>query len=253
MYCSHNKMLELHLPMHKHQKGQFLYTEGGIVHVETKTKTYFIPARHFMWIPPQLEHGIKANKPTVVLRNLYFPVKQNEHPFYHEVGIYPANDLLLDMLNYTKQWTGKHIDKSQTRDFTFIMAIKAILPDISKYSLPLALPYPKDKRLLEIIRYINQSLDEPLLFPAIAKKFGFSERSLSRLFHQDLGISFLQYTKIARLMRALELILESKLSINEISMMVGYSSLPTFSNTFNSLLGVRPTEYVKLRGVARGK
>lgn len=253
VYCSHSRMEEIHLPTHKHLKGQFLYTEGGIVHLETEAKTYFIPARHFMWIPPGLNHSITANKSTVMLRNLYYPVSKQDQEFYRNIGIYPASDLLLEMLTYTKPWSGRHIDRSDPRDFTFIMAIKAILPDISKYSVPLALPYPKDERLLEVIRYMYRHIDDPLQLPALAKQFGFSERSLSRLFQQDVGMSFLQFFKIQRLLRALELLLDGKYAISEIAMMVGYSSLPTFSNTFNSILGVRPTEYVKLRGVRNNK
>lgn len=250
VYCSHNKMGELHLSTHRHEKGQFLYTEGGIVHVITKEKSYFIPARHYMWIPPGLDHSITANTAAVILRNLYFPVRKQEEAFYHRIGIYPVNDMLLEMLYYTRKWGGRHVNKSHPRDFTFVNAIKAVLPEVSTYNLPLALPYPKDKRLLEVIRYMNQHLDEQLVVPEVAKQFGFSERSLSRLFRQDVGLPFVQFLKIQRMMRALQLLLETKYAINEITEMVGYNSMPTFSNTFHKIVGVSPTEYVKMKGVS---
>ncbi|WP_026712900.1 cupin domain-containing protein [Flavobacterium daejeonense] len=44
-------MGELFIPTHKHQKAQLLYAEGDVVFVTTETKTYFLPARHFIWIP----------------------------------------------------------------------------------------------------------------------------------------------------------------------------------------------------------
>ena len=44
-------MGELFVPTHKHNKAQLLYAEGDVVFVTTETKTYFLPARHFIWIP----------------------------------------------------------------------------------------------------------------------------------------------------------------------------------------------------------
>ena len=33
IYCMHDLMGEIDIAFHKHIKGQFLYTEGGVVHV----------------------------------------------------------------------------------------------------------------------------------------------------------------------------------------------------------------------------
>jgi AraC-like DNA-binding protein len=49
--------------------------------------------------------------------------------------------------------------------------------------------------------------------------------------------------------KALEYVLEKKHNISEIALMVGYSSLPTFSNTFLMILGKRPSEYLQGNGV----
>jgi AraC-like DNA-binding protein len=47
------------------------------------------------------------------------------------------------------------------------------------------------------------------------------------------------------MLTALKLLLDEKLSVNEVALRVGYSSLPTFSNTFFKIVGVRPSDYVK--------
>jgi AraC-like DNA-binding protein len=49
--------------------------------------------------------------------------------------------------------------------------------------------------------------------------------------------------------KALEFVLEKKHTIGEIALMVGYSSLPTFSNTFLKILGKRPSEYLRGTGI----
>ena len=243
IYCHHDLMGELLIPTHKHEKAQMLYSEGGIVHVTTETKSYFLPARHFIWIPGGIKHSIHPNSEHVMMRNLYFPIDSNEDPFYQKEGIYPINDLLLQMMLFTNRWNGNL--KKGTRNFSIANAIKAILPEICLTNLPLSLPLPKDIRLNKIISYLDKNLGETILFSDLANRFGFSERSLYRLFQKDLGMSFIQYFTIRRILKAIELLLEKKLSVNEVAQAVGYSSVPTFSNTFFKILGQRPSDYLK--------
>jgi len=251
IYCHHDFMGELLIPTHKHDKAQMLYTEGGIVYVITQTNTYFLPARHFMWIPKGVEHSIHTNSENVIMRNLYFPVKKSEHLFYESEGIYPINDLLLQMMLFTNRWDG-NINKG-TRNYDITKAIKAILPKICINNLPLSLPFSKDIRLTKIVNYLDANLKEPLYFSEISARFGFSERSLYRLFQKDLGMSFIQYLTIRRILKAIELLLEKHLTVNEVALAVGYNSVPTFSNTFYKILGQRPSDYIKGEKILKKK
>lgn len=244
IYCMHDLMGERDITFHKHEKGQFLYTEGGVVHVITDRQTFFLPARHYMWIPSGVLHSIHPGTANVIMRNLYFPTDINEEEFYTKVGVYPINELLLQMIIYTNRWSGdkEPIDKSA---WHFALSIKYILPEVSRYNLPLALPYAKDKRLIAVIKYMEENLHESILITDFEKKMGLSSRTLSRLFQSDVGMSFVQYLTIQRLMKAVVLLLEKQLSVKEVSSLVGYNSIPTFSNTFYKILGIRPSDYVK--------
>lgn len=249
IYCHHDLMGELLVPTHKHLKGQMLYTEGGIVHVTTETKTYYLPARHFIWIPAGVLHSIHPNSENVMMRNLYFPVQKKEDAFYHLEGIYPINDLLLQMMLFTNRWNGNL--KKGSRNYEIAQAIKAILPEICSYNLPLSLPFPKDPRLKKIVAHLENNLDETILFADLSKKFGFSERSLYRLFIKELNMSFIQYFTIRRIIKSIELLLENKLTVNEVANAVGYNSVPTFSNTFYKILNQRPSEYLNNSNVLK--
>jgi AraC-like DNA-binding protein len=246
IYCMHDRMGENDIPLHAHNKGQFLYTEGGIVHVATSQKTFFLPARHYMWIPPQIAHTIHPGSPDVTMRNLYFPIQENDSSFYAETAIYPVNDLLLQMIIFSNRWSGD-LDENDRSSYFFAQALKYLLPEVSMYTLPLAVPYAKDKRLDKIIRFMSDNIQETIILPHLSRQFGFSERSLSRLFHNDLGMSFNQYLTIKRMMLALQLLLEEDKSVKEVAALVGYNSVPTFSTTFNRITGIRPSEYVKMK------
>lgn len=244
IYCMHDAMGESDIAFHKHEKGQLLYTEGGVVHVITDSQTFFLPARHYMWIPSGVLHSIHPGTANVIMRNLYFPTDTDEDVFYSKIGVYPINELLLQMIMYTNRWSGdkEPVDKSA---WHFALSIKCILPEVSHYNLPLALPYAKDKRLIAVIKYMEENLQETILITDFEKKMGLSSRTLSRLFQSDVGMSFVQYLTIQRLMRAIVLLLEQQLSVKEVSTVVGYNSIPTFSNTFYKILGIRPSDYVK--------
>jgi AraC-like DNA-binding protein/mannose-6-phosphate isomerase-like protein (cupin superfamily) len=247
IYCHHDLMGELLIPEHQHEKAQFLYTEGGIVYVETEKKTYFLPARHFMWIPAGVKHSIHPNNENVMMRNLYFPVEKEDLPFYNEEGVYPVNDLMLNLLLFTNRWNGNLAKDS--RNYTIAKALKIILSEISGANLSLSLPEAKDKRLIKVTDYVTGHLHDNLTFSALAERFGFSSRTLHRLFKKDIGISFIQYFTICRMLRAIELLQQRDMPVSEIALAVGYSSLPTFSNTFYKVLGQRPTDYVNGRDI----
>src|SRR5690606_36655322 len=101
IYCLHDAMGEDGIKLHQHRKNQLLFTQGGLVFVKVEGITYFLPARHFMWIPAGLEHSIHPGSANVTMRNLYFPAKLSDLEFDKTAGIYPVNDLLLSMILFT--------------------------------------------------------------------------------------------------------------------------------------------------------
>lgn len=243
IYCHHAMMGEV-IQEHSHQKGQFLYTEGGMVFLRTREKSYYLPARHYIWIPPEVEHSIHPSNPEVIMRNLYFPVFDTDTDFYNKVNIYPVNDLLIELIMFTNRWNG-NIFPSEEAKFAVAKAFKLILPELSHTELPLALPYPKHPLLKEVVTFLEKKMADNLHIKAVATNFDISDRTLSRLFQRELNMTFIQYYTQLRMLTALKLLLDSGLSIHEVAIQVGYTSLPTFSNTFNKIIGVRPTEYVK--------
>lgn len=244
IYCHHAMMREKVITDHKHKKGQFLYTEGGVVFLKTEQKSYFLPARHYIWIPAGTLHSIHPSSPQVIMRNLYFPRFETDTIFFDKVHIYPVNDFLIEFIMFTNRWNG-NIFPTEEPKFSIAKTFKLILPEVSKTELPLALPYPKHTKLNEIVAYLEERIDENVGFKHLANVFDLSERTLARLFQRELNMSFIQYYTILRMLTALKLLLDEKLSVNEVATRVGYSSLPTFSNTFNKIIGVRPSEYIK--------
>ncbi|GAB3862396.1 helix-turn-helix transcriptional regulator [Hymenobacter terrigena] len=243
MFVQHQRT-EHNYPLHHHQKGQFLYVEEGLAYLHTLNRTYFLPPRHYVWIPPLLDHFIFVQSHSHLLHNICFAVADDlTHPFYSVLGIYPVTTLLYEMLLYTEPWAG-HIEPADAERFQFLATLKSILPTISRHPLPISLPTTDDERLRPLLAYVAKNLGEPLELGALARQFGFSTRTLTRLFQQRMSLSFVQYLKLCRIIAAMELLLQTSKSISEIAYEVGYNSLSAFSNTFYQLVQRRPSDFL---------
>jgi transcriptional regulator GlxA family with amidase domain len=86
--------------------------------------------------------------------------------------------------------------------------------------------------MMKIVSYLEWNIGETLTLSNVSAGFGLSERSMSRLFKADMDISCLQYLKSFRIIKAIELLLNTDKPINEIADDVGYSSISAFSDTF---------------------
>ena len=242
-YINHFQINKIQTTEHQHHKTQLLYAEGGIVHIFTNKKHWYLPARCFMIIPANIPHSILSLNPNTQLFNFYFDVKENDSDFFRQKNIYFANDMLREMIMYTKGWNGSL--QYNTTPYHFLKAIKSILPDLTNKEIPFPIqhPFPKDEKLIEIARFLNQNLEKNYTLEEIAKEFGLSSRTLSRKFKNDLGMNYIRFLRSLRMTKSLELIAENKYNMYEIAMLVGYNSLSTFSNIFYKVLNMRPTEY----------
>ena len=242
VFVMHEKSEKL-IPLHAHTKGQLSYVEGGIAYITIDYRTYVIPARHFFWVPQGMEHILRIGYSATVLRSLYFYAHDDcADPFYSKLGIYPANELLIQMINYTEQWDGRHVG-SKDENFEFLVALKKILPGLNNKALPIILPTTDNEQMQKIIRYLEKNIAERLTIKTVSSHFNISERSLSRLFQATLQISFLQFLKTIRMIKAIELILKTQKPIGDIAYSVGYITISSFSDAFQEFTHSRPTDF----------
>jgi AraC-like DNA-binding protein len=230
------------IPHHCHTKGQLSYVEGGLAYLKVNDKDYVIPARHYFWVPQGLGHVLRIGHSGTILRSLFF-YTHDDHadPFYSQVGIYPKNELLIEMIKHSESWYG-HILPGEKR-YQFLSVIKNILPEISNKKLPIALPFTENERMLPILEFIEQNISDSHSLFSLSMRFGISPRTISRLFQSTLKVSFLQYLKLLRMVKSVELMLKTDLTMSEIGYAVGYDSLPAFSNTFYQLTNSRPSDF----------
>jgi AraC-like DNA-binding protein len=93
---------------------------------------------------------------------------------------------------------------------------------------------------------LHKEMVEPPSVIELAKKVGINKNKLQSGFRFTEGKSAAEYLRCIRMERALELLEENNLSINEISMAIGYRCKGNFYAAFNKTFGDTPANIQKL-------
>ena len=98
----------------------------------------------------------------------------------------------------------------------------------------------------DVLDYIDSHSTEELTLDDIADFSGFSKYHFTRLFKQYTDSTFYDYLSFRRIKSAEELLAKPELSITEIALQSGFSSISTFNRIFKQKKGCTPSEYRSL-------
>ena len=91
--------------------------------------------------------------------------------------------------------------------------------------------------------HIDRHFAEPIDLDQLAGLAGISRHHLVRSFGSVYGEPPMRYATRRRIERAQDLLRSANLTVTEVCMFVGYSSLGSFSSRFRDLTGESPMEY----------
>jgi AraC-like DNA-binding protein len=105
----------------------------------------------------------------------------------------------------------------------------------------------KQMEYLEVIMkactYINQHYQEKLKLEDTAATVGFSKFHFTRIFKQYMNMTFYEYLNKKRVECAEGLLCSTEMSITDVAMNSGFSSMSAFDRTFKSATGLSPSEF----------
>ncbi len=102
------------------------------------------------------------------------------------------------------------------------------------------------------IPFMEAHLDWHLSLEQVARQAGMSKFHFCRYFKKSTGLSFREFLVRRRVARALELLLNRKRSVSQVSLEVGFKDLGHFSRAFRKLTGQPPSRYRRLGGDRAG-
>ena len=102
--------------------------------------------------------------------------------------------------------------------------------------------------LIRVAQLMEDNIEKPLSLESIAKSSGLSRRQIERLFKRELNCVPKRYYLEMRLRRARELLLQTAMSITDITAACGFQSPPHFSKCYRNEFGYPPSAERKIEG-----
>jgi AraC-like DNA-binding protein len=225
---------------HSHPRFQLIYAASGVLAVETRDATWVVPRQTAVWVPPGIEHRLTA-KGAVRLLSLYVR-KDAAGSMPTACAVLEGTPLLRELiLRATKLPLEYDIRGPAGR------LMRLLLDELAGLKrLPYHLPLPHVAPLSALCQSLLDKPADVATLPDLAAKAAMSTRTLARHFRRQTGMSFAQWRRRARLLRALGWIAEGR-PIVAVSLDLGYDSPSAFSAMFRRELGAPPSQF---RGAA---
>lgn len=99
----------------------------------------------------------------------------------------------------------------------------------------------------QVKQYIDDHYRENLTVESVAKHFDYSRSRISVIYKKETGMGINEAINQAKLIRARNLLIESDMSVSEISEYLGFSSPQYFTNRFAKSTGMSPSNYAKFK------
>ena len=99
------------------------------------------------------------------------------------------------------------------------------------------------RRIGQVVERINASYTRRITLAEIARAEFVSEPWLSRLFHKEVGMSFMQYITRLRLEKAADALRQSRQPLHQIALANGFASTRMMSDLFRRRYGMTPREF----------
>ena len=100
-------------------------------------------------------------------------------------------------------------------------------------------------QMLPVTEFIKSHYHEKISVDALAKKIGLSVRQFERKFRATYGTSPRKYLQRFRILKACELLVETRSSVTEVALQVGYFDHSALTRQFNAIMGTPPGAYRK--------
>lgn len=235
---------EYEIPWHSHPRFQLVYAAQGVMSVETRGEkrgekqgeTWVVPPQRAVWLPPRVEHRILTTG-QVKFRTLYVaPEAAQAMP--QACVAFAVTPLLRELILRAIELPVEYDETGMAG-----RVMRLILDELaSLVCLPYNLPMPSSRMLTRICRALLDQPNDRVTIETLAARHGTTPRTLARNVRRETGMSFSEWRRRARLLRALAWIAEGR-AILAVSLDLGYDSPSAFSAMFKREFGLPPSQY----------
>lgn len=210
-----------------------MYVSAGVLEVQTAAGSWVVSRDRAIWLPAGTWHEHRFYGDSR-FHTVGFPV---EHaPLRDEQPTMLAVSGLLRELVIT--CADPQLSAGE------VTRIRAVIGDQLRRSphQAISLPAPRDPRLADACAAAATQLERQRTLADLARQVGTSERTLSRLFRSELGMSYPQWHTNLRL-RDAAVLLASGTTVTETAHRCGWQTTSGFIDAFRRAMGQTPGSY----------
>lgn len=100
-----------------------------------------------------------------------------------------------------------------------------------------------DDIVKELLKFIEEHYQEKIGWQDVVEAMNYSETFLNRKFKTQMGTTFIEYLNRFRIQKAVELLKQGNVSVQEVSWMCGIGDYKYFNMVFKKYIGCSPKEY----------
>jgi transcriptional regulator GlxA family with amidase domain len=208
-----------------------VYAARGVLSVHTERGTSIVPANRVAWTPGGFTHYHRAHGQTD-MRIVFLPASLARLVPSHP-AVFMASDLARELV-LTLTGPRDHDRAARAR------LHRVLVDELDEaHEQPLQLPEPRDDRLQAVAEALYENPADNTPLAELGQRIGASARTLSRLFHDELGMTFYEWRTQLRIHHALVLLAAGHDTIR-VAHACGWSNPSSFIAAFTAIIGTTP-------------
>ncbi len=221
---------------HCHPWVQLSYAARGVLDVRTAAGRFVAPPQRAVWIPAGVVHRVHCSADTEI-RSLYI-APSAVAPAPAGCRVLGVSPLLRELIRAFGELPADYDEDGPPGRLARVLLDQlAAAPEVG-----LVLPLPADPRLAGLCARLEASPDARQGLREWSLREGVSEKTLSRLFRRQTGLTFRLWRQRLRLLGALPA-LERGERVTDVALASGYESVSAFIAAFREQFGATPGEF----------
>lgn len=242
-----------HFEPHQHAWSQLAYCAAGIMQVTTEQHvgtgdevTFIVPPSRAVWIAPGARHAVHVLE-QAEFRTLYIDASATPAG-WSRCRVIVVSPLLRELVQALD--APQPLARAREEHLTGLALDEITHADIQALGVPLPHAQAGDKRLRVLCENVLRAPSQRATLAEWAAEVGASERTMARLFRDELGTSYQQWRQQAILAHALPMLARG-VPVSHVAAASGYASDSAFTAMFKAAMGQPPSHFQAGRTPAR--
>jgi AraC-like DNA-binding protein len=246
---------DTHFEPHSHAWAQLAYcatgvlqvtAEGGTAKAHGGEITYIVPPSRAVWIAPARSTTSPCWKPPSSARSTSTPAPRPGLERLPRAGGVAAAARIDHALDTSA--LDRPLDPTREQLLSGLVLDELTHADTQALGVPMPHPQTGDKRLRALCEAVLRAPAQRATLAEWAADTGASERTVARLFRDELGLSYQQWRQQAILAHALPLLTRGQ-PVSAVAAASGYASDSAFTAMFKAAMGQSPSHFQSKNGL----